>query len=78
MIHRILNYFGYRLVTVNAGSGAIIDRDFGGHTRRSNIKWDKFTKIIRNNKALAIDRFGSKFTIEKGVTDYRDHIILFK
>jgi len=78
MIHKILNYFGYRLVTIKAGSGIIIDYDFGGNIRKSQIKWPRFTKILSNNKSLAIDRLGSMFTKQKEVFDYRDHIILFK
>ena len=78
MIHKFLNYFGYRLVKINAGSGMIIDYDFDGNIRRSEVKWKNRTKILGNNKSLAIDRLGSIFTMEKDYFNYRDHIILFK
>lgn len=76
MIHKVLNYFGYRLVTIKSGSGVIIDYDFVGDIRRSEVKWKKFTKIIASNKSIAIDRLGSIFTKEKELTECRDHIIL--
>lgn len=75
IIHRILNYFGYRLVTIKAGAGLIYDE---ATRQRHAVGWRKFTKIISNNRALVIDRFGSKFTKEKGLTDYRECIVLLK
>lgn len=59
IIHKILGWFNYRLITISSGSG-IIMMDYGSTSY--NVRWNRFTTIAKAGSKIYIGFMGNKFS----------------